>query len=188
MRFLTISLRPQLGICALACTATLASPAGFLTPGWGSEPANAAVTARTTRCATSGLVIWLNHTAGAGTAGSVYYSLQFTNLSGRACTLQGYPGVWALNLSGHQISSAASRETSQRPRSVTLAAGATASALLRIVDAGNFPPSSCRQMTAAGLRVYPPCQSASKLVPFPFAACAGARDSVLSVGAVQAAA
>jgi hypothetical protein len=40
-------------------------------------------------------------------AGSIYYHLEFTNLSGRACTLVGYPGVSAINLSGHQLGSAA---------------------------------------------------------------------------------
>jgi len=42
-------------------------------------------------------------TQGDGAAGSVYYTLQFTNLSGHACTLRGYPGVSAVSLSGHQL-------------------------------------------------------------------------------------
>lgn len=184
MRFLTISLRPRLAIAALACAAAPAPAAGFLTPRQLDPPAGAAVAARTPRCTTTGLVIWLDDTAGGGTAGSFYYSLQFTNLSGHACNLQGYPGVSAIDLSGHQIGSAAAREASPRQRSVTLGAGATASAQLRIVDAGNFPPSACHQVTAAGLRVYAPGQSTAKLVPFPFAACLGARDDVLSVRAV----
>ncbi len=35
----------------------------------------------------------------------------------------------------------------------------------------NYPRSVCRQVAAAGLRVYPPNETVSKVVPFPFAAC-----------------
>ena len=35
--------------------------------------------------------MWLNP-EGSGTAGSFYYKLEFVNLSGRTCTLAGYPG------------------------------------------------------------------------------------------------
>jgi len=57
-------------------------------------------------------------------------------------------------------------------------------AVLRIVEAGNFPASACREVTAAGLRVFPPGQTASKVVPFPFQTCSRAGQSVLSVRAV----
>ncbi|MFI4985009.1 MAG: DUF4232 domain-containing protein [Solirubrobacterales bacterium] len=135
------------------------------------------------RCATSGLVIWLN-TAGSGAAGSIYYDLYLTNLSGRSCTLRGYPRVSAASLGGHQLGAGASRETGQRPGVVTLSRRATAMAVLRIVEAGNFPASACREVTASGLRVFPPGQTASKVVPFPFQACSRAGQGVLSVRAV----
>ena len=161
---------------ASACAAALAAIAATASP--------AATTATTPRCATSGLVIWLE-TQGNGALGSIYYNLDFTNLSGHACTLVGYPGVSAVNLGGHTLGSAASRDNFHAPVVVTLAAGATARAVLRIVEAGNFPPSTCRPLTAAGLRVYPPNQTASKVVPFPFSACSRSRPVYLSVRVVQ---
>ena len=133
-------------------------------------------------CTTSGLVVWLN-TNGDGAAGSVYYRLQFTNLSGRACTLRGYPGVSAVDLADRRIGSPAGRNPSSVP-SVVLAKGGTANAVLRIVQVGNYPPSRCRPTRAAGLRKYPPNQRASKVVPFPLRACSEAGVAYLSVGTV----
>jgi hypothetical protein len=143
-----------------------------------------ATAAAAPRCASSGLVIWLD-TNGNGAAGSTFYSLELTNLSGRTCTLAGYPGVSAVNLRGRQLGSSAKRDTSRRPRTITLAAGASAIATLRIVDAGNFSASACRPVTAAGLRVFPPNQTASKVVPFPFGACSRTGPGYLSVQAVR---
>ncbi len=81
--------------------------------------------------------------------------------------------------------SAASRDAVHRPVTVTVRSGATVHAILRIVDAGNYPSSTCAQTTAAGLRVYPPGQTASKLVPYPFAACSRSGPTYLQVEAVQ---
>jgi hypothetical protein len=159
--------------CAvLVFTISPAAPAAAPSAGAASAPS----------CSTSGLVIWLNDEAGGGTAGSVYYKLEFTNLSARACTLLGYPGVSAVNLRGGGVGGGASREVIHKPRSVTLATGSTASAVLRIVDAGVLP--SCVPVNAAGLRVYPPGQTRAKVVPFPFQACSRARKSDLIVGAL----
>ena len=141
-----------------------------------------AADARITGCATSGLVVWTD-TQGSGAAGSVFYKLRFTNLSGHACTLAGYPGVSAVDLRGHRLGREAAREPSQR-RAVRLAKGASATATLRIIQAGNFPSSTCHKTTAAGLRVYPPNQRTSKLVPFPFNACSRVGPVYLMIRAV----
>src|SRR5438477_2041615 len=127
-----------------------------------SGPAGAA---GTPACASSGLVAWLD-TQGNGAAGTVFYELKFTNLSGRTCHLRGFPGVSAVDLAGHRVGRAASRSHATRVRTIVLAHGATATATLQIVEAGNFSPSACHQVTAAGLRVFPPNQTASKVVPF----------------------
>jgi hypothetical protein len=121
-------------------------------------------------CATGGLVVWMN-TSGNGAAGTVYYVLRFTNLSGHTCTLRGFPGVSAVTLAGHQLGSAAGRDKTTAVKTISIASHHTATATLGIVEAGNFPASKCGPTTAAGLRVYPPNQTASKIVPFPFAAC-----------------
>jgi hypothetical protein len=120
-------------------------------------------------CRTSGLVIWI--ASGQGAAGSFFYTLDFTNQSGSTCTLSGYPGVSAVSLRGHRLGSAAARDTSRKVRTITLSDGATASTTLHIVDVLNFTASSCRPADAAGVRVYPPKQSHSKVVPLPFKAC-----------------
>ncbi|MGI8428546.1 MAG: DUF4232 domain-containing protein [Solirubrobacteraceae bacterium] len=164
------------GVAALTPVAVLAATA---------LPAAGAATATSAPpCATSGLVVWLD-TQGNGAAGSNYYHLEFTNQSGSACMLGGYPGVSAVNLGGDQLGSAASRDKSRRPRTVRLASGATATTVLRIVEAGNFPRSACHQVSAAGLRVYPPNRTASKLIPFPFNACSRTGPVYLSVRAMQ---
>ncbi len=149
-----------------------------------AAPAPGAAAAGAPKCKTAKLVIWSNNGAGGGTAGSVFYKIKFTNLSGHACTLKGFPRVAAVNLRGKRIGAAADREAGQTPKKVKLADGATATAQLRIVDAGNFTPSSCHPVTAAGLRVRPPGQSKSKLVPLPFETCARSSQHTLSVGVV----
>jgi hypothetical protein len=119
-------------------------------------------------CQTKGLVLWIN-TQSNGTAGTIFYTLNFTNLSGHSCALRGFPGVSAVNLSGGMVGRAASRDSGQTVRSITLPNGHTAHAVLGIVDIGALP--SCPPTTAAGLRVFPPNQAASKVIPFPFPAC-----------------
>jgi hypothetical protein len=144
--------------------------------------AGAALGAATPRCTTPGLVVWLD-TQGSGAAGSVYYRLELTNLSGHTCALYGYPGVSAVGLRGRQLGSPASRDRARAPGQVVLAPGATATATLRIVEAGTFEAAACHVVTAAGLRVYPPGATVSKVVPFPFRACSRSGPPFLSVRA-----
>ena len=159
------------GVAALACAAAL-------TPVTALAAAGGPAAASTPACATSGLVIWLN-TPGSGFAGGQDYTVNFTNLSGRACTLRGYPGVSAVSISGRQIGRPAGWAAA-RPAMVRLADGATATAGLQASDPGNFgtacflpgPQGRAGKLpTAAGLRVYPPNQFTSKVIPFPFSAC-----------------
>jgi len=170
----------RLGACALALLASAALLLATVAP---SAPAARARAAAAPRCATSGLVIWLN-AEGSGTAGSFYYKLEFANLSGRTCTLFGYPGVSAVNLGGHRIGAPASHQAAGKLSVVTLAPEAQTTAIVRVVDVGALP-ASCHPKTAAGFRVYPPGQSASKVVPFPFRTCSAAGQSAISVRAVK---
>jgi len=120
---------------------------------------------------------------GGAAAGSTYYRLELTNRSARACSLFGYPGVSAVTSRGAQIGSPAHRNPQHSSRLVVLRRGATATAIVQVVDTHNFPPALCRARTAAGVRVYPPGSYASKIVPFRFSVCSTARSS-LSVEAV----
>ncbi|HVA52610.1 MAG TPA: DUF4232 domain-containing protein [Acidimicrobiales bacterium] len=152
--------------------------------------------AATRACATSDLVIWLN-TVGNGAAGSSYYDLNFTNLSPHACTLVGYPGVSGVSLTNRQVGGSAARNNTIAPAVITLTSALsargllsaamqnTATVILQITEVGNFPSATCREVSAAGLRVYPPGQSRSKIVAFPFAACAKVGPRYLHVEAIQ---
>lgn len=143
-----------------------------------------ATAASTPRCATSGLVVWLD-TQSDHAAGSSYYKLELTNLSGHACTLRGFPGVSAVGIAGAQVGRAAARDRTGTPRLVRLPNNGAAVAVLRLVNVQNFPRSSCRPVVAAGLRVYPPDQRGSRLVPFPFPACSRSGPVFLYIRAVR---
>jgi Protein of unknown function (DUF4232) len=148
------------------------------------SPARPAAAAAAPACQTPGLVIWLD-TSGNATAGTTFFKMHFTNLSGHACTLNGFPFLFAVNLAGHQVGRRAAFRN-PAPHLVTLANGKTATAVLGIVDTGVFSRSACRPVTAAGIRVFPPNQTRSKLVPFPFSTCSRRHGPVsLNVGAVR---
>jgi hypothetical protein len=182
MRLSAPSPKRLIGARALGAAAALGSVAAL---GAAAPPAvGSAVKAAASACRTSGLVVWLD-TQGNGTAGTVFYTLHFTNLSGRACTLRGYPGVSAVNLTGRQLGRPASRDNSSRVRTITIRNGRTASATVGIVDAGNFPRSSCGPVSAAGLKIFPPNQTAAKTIPFPFSACSRSGPTYLRVRAVR---
>lgn len=140
--------------------------------------------AATPPCAPRALDVWLN-THGGAAAGSTYYKLEFTNLSARTCTLRGYPGVSAIGASGRQLGSPAGRNPAHTSRTVTIARGGSAVAVLQITDAHNFPPASCRLVTAAALRVYAPGATQAKTVPFPFLTCAKTGPVTLHAESIQ---
>jgi hypothetical protein len=150
-----------------------------------ASPATRAAAASTPACATSGLVVWLSPDLHGGEGGGYYYSyaLNFTNLSGHACTLRGSAGVSAVSLSGHQLGRSASGNYSGKTPAVRLASWATATASLQVESPGQL--AHCDPVTAAGLRVYPPDQFASKVVPYPLGACSHAGPVYLSVGPVK---
>jgi hypothetical protein len=142
---------------ALAATLVAATPTAV-----GAPPAHPS-------CRTAGLVIWISSAQGA--AGSFFYTLEFTNQSGHTCTLRGFPGVSAVNLGDRQLGSPAAHDTTTKVKTITLRNDASATTTLRVVDVLNFPPSKCRPADAAGVRVFPPNEKASKTVPLPFKAC-----------------
>lgn len=146
-------------------------------------PARAAARARSTAaaCKSGSVVTWLN-TQGNGAAGTIFYTLNFTNLSSAPCTLRGYPGVSAVNLSGRQLGSAGSRFAVKPVRTITVRSGGTAHANLGIVEAGNF--SSCHRVTAAGVRVFAPNMTTSQTDLFPFGACSNSGPVILKISAV----
>jgi hypothetical protein len=156
-------------------------------------------------CPTSGLEAWLGlgtaaiaggGTGSVGTGGmgmpaarGTYYTLEFTNVSHRACSLYGYPQVSAYTDSrttGDQIGSVAIRDTSVRPKPVMLAPGATAHSVLWVGGTGGTRPAGCAQVTAEQLRVTLPRQGRSAFVPVHIPVCSERGHTSLSVQAIQA--
>jgi hypothetical protein len=176
MSGLGLSSRRLVGVVSSVCAVGLCCVAVLST---GSAVAS------TPSCPTSGLVVWLTDNPGGAAAGTDYFDLEFTNLSRHTCTVTGYPGVSAVNLAGQQVGGPAGRNPQRGAVPITLSNGASASVVLGIVDAGNFPASRCHSVVAAGLRVYPPNQTASRVVPFPFAACSRSGPTFLTVQAAQ---
>jgi hypothetical protein len=124
-----------------------------------------ASTAGPTRCTVSQLSLRLGQAGHA--AGSTYQPIVFTNAGTTACTLRGYPGVsYVAPKTGAQVGAAASRDSAVTVRTITLAAGGHAAALLQLVNYLNYPASSCSAKTVSGLRVYPPGSTAAAYVAF----------------------
>ncbi len=195
MRHHTSAIRGNLLRRGIGWAGALTLVAGLAVWGLPSVPTSSAAAA-TPACTTANLDVWLN-TQGNGAAGSSYYNLNFTNLSAHACTLRGYPGVSGITQAGIQLGSAASRDAQHAPALITLTSAktargfddnisrSTATVILQITDVFNFPAASCGPITAAGLRVYPPGQKESTVVPYPFVACANGASVYLHAEAVQ---
>lgn len=139
--------------------------------------------AGTPACATSALQVKLGSSD--GYAGGVYVVIDFTNSSGSSCTLFGYPGVSLVTGPPYkQIGLAAKRSTSTPKKLVTLAAGATASAQLQIVDALNFPSATCGPAKATALKIYPPNQTEPVYLPNSSTGCTKPVQ-IMYIGAVR---
>lgn len=123
--------------------------------------------AATGRCAAAGLRIWLKP-GDRVSAATTRYPLEFTNVSGAPCTLDGYPQVAAYRGGDVQVGPAAAHDMSVAARPVLLAPGQTAYA---VVDA-SVPAARCRPARASGLRVVPPGQVTARYVSRPLTACA----------------
>ena len=159
-------------------------------------------------CSTSGLEAWLGlggagaarpgtaspgiaSPPGAYSAGKTFYTLEFTNVSDRTCSLYGYPEVSAYRdspvaggLVGGPISGSAIRDTSVRPKPVMLQPGATAHAVLRVTSATQ--PTGCAEVTAGELRIMLPRQAQPSFVPAHIPVCSHRGHVSLSVQAIQA--
>ena len=134
-------------------------------------------------CPTSSLALKLGLAQGA--AGSSYQAIDFTNTSSVTCSLSGYPGVSAGNGQPLTQVGLAAAETPTPPRElVTLAPGGVANALLRVVDAGNFPPAKCGMVPTKLLRIYPPNQTVPVYLHYSTQMCAKPVQ-ILTVSVVQ---
>jgi Protein of unknown function (DUF4232) len=169
---------------AATATATSPAPAGAPATAGSPSPTSPPVPSGPPPCATSALRASVAASQGAA-AGSSYYPIVFTNVSGAACTLYGYPGVsFVTGVGGSQIGIPAT-ENPARPRQlITLAPGQAGHAELQVVNADNYPPANCGPVTAHWLKVYPPNQTAPLYASLTAQACTKPR-TIPSVQTVQ---
>ncbi|HYB86954.1 MAG TPA: DUF4232 domain-containing protein [Streptosporangiaceae bacterium] len=159
-----------------AATSTPAAPPTSASPSPSpttASPTPAASTgANVAGCATSALKAAVDVTRGSAAAGSIYYPLDLTNISGSTCTVFGYPGVsFVTGPSGTILGRAAHRNPVAAATTVTLAPGQAAHATLQVAEAGNYDPSQCQPVTAHWLRIYPPNQTVPLYAQFTTQAC-----------------
>jgi hypothetical protein len=160
-----------------AAFAATSSPGTASPPRAASEP-SAAVPA----CTASALGAWVAVDQGNGAAGSIFFPLEFTNLSRHTCTLRGFPGVSAIGRNGTQLGSPASWDHVRPVRTVVLAPGATAHAILRWSDAAVTTAPGCHPVfTAFELRIYPPNQRSATHAAFDLESCSHAGPVYLSI-------
>ena len=151
-------------------SSTPASSPSSSTPAPSASPTDSPTQAGPGPCPTRSLRVKLG--ASQGTAGSVYTTIVFTNISNVTCTLYGYPGVSLQTAKPlHQIGKPAKENPATPRRLVTLQPQTSANALLQITDAGNYPASTCGPTTAHYLQVYPPNQTTAAYIKFQTQAC-----------------
>jgi hypothetical protein len=177
---LSITVRRMAAIAAaVAAAGLIAATAASATTSSAAARASAAFVPG---CTAFDLGVWLAIDQGSGAAGTIYYPLEFTNLSGHACSLFGFPGVSALNAQGRQLGSPAGWDRTTTPQAVILAPGATAHTLLAYHDAVVSTEPGCDPVnTAVLLRVYPPGQRSSADAAYDFQSCSHAGPVYLSI-------
>jgi hypothetical protein len=176
------------GTAALAVTLTRGAPVHVsLISARDAGSAGRHTGAGVPRCAPSGLHISIASRDAADrivAAHTASLPVDFTNISGAACTLSGYPQVSAYLAGGAQVGNAAVLDRSVSARRIMLAPGATAHAA--VVE--SVPSRRCGPVAATGLRVVLPGQDVPRYVRHPMTACSAAGHEApvfLRVWAVQ---
>jgi hypothetical protein len=179
--------RRVIAVIAAVAAAGLIAAVAASSPGAASGAALASDTARLSSapvpaCQASRLGVWIALAQSNGAAGTIYYPLNFTNVSGRTCSLHGFPGVSAIARNGHQLGSPAGWATKVAARTVVLAPGATAHTILQYRDAEVSTAPGCDPVnTAVVLRVYPPNQYDATIAAFDLQVCSRAGPVYMSV-------
>jgi hypothetical protein len=155
----------------VACGTAVLSTGLFAGSAVSAMPAEAASVAS---CRADSTQVWAA-VEGVGSAGRISYELEFSNVGHKACTLRGYPAVWAVSKDGVQIGLPAARSRGVRSV-VKLRPGATAHAILGVETTGAV--CGTHGVAATGLRVVPPGQilpkppgEADEVEHFPLQVC-----------------
>lgn len=177
--------RPQ-GVTATGEGAGTGATAGATGQPGTTRPAPSSSPRSLTACRTAGLTVTLDDSQAGGAAGSAYIPMDFTNSSGSACALLGYPGVSFVTARGAQLGAAATRNAQFASVLVSLAPGRSAHVWLQVAQAQNYPASTCRPASANGLRIFPPGNTAATYVYRSFTACRSAAAQILTVTPLRA--
>jgi hypothetical protein len=154
-----------LGAASVTWAATSASAA----PTQVATRAGTSVTAIIPRCTAGDLAVWVNADSADGAAGTIYYHLDFTNISGATCHLYSWPGVTARNKAGKQLGVPAVRTSAIPATYVNIPPDGTAHSVLGYVDVQ--VSKSCKPVTATSVKVFPPDDAGAQWAYFPVSAC-----------------
>ena len=106
MRYLSVipfaARRVTAVIAAASVAGLIVTTAAFAATSSGTARTSAAAVHA---CTTADLGAWVAADQGNGAAGSIYFPLQFTNVSRHTCSMRGFPGVSAIDRNGHQLGS-----------------------------------------------------------------------------------
>jgi hypothetical protein len=191
MKHFSTTGRRVVAVAAAAVAGLAISTAAYAATSSGTaSTASAAIPKCTAALGQNGNVnVWVADGQGNGAAGTIYYPLEFTNVSGHTCSLFGFPGVSAISRGGHQLGSPARWESGGSfgtPRTVIVRPGATAHAILAYHDVVVSTTAGCDPVnTTFQLRVYPPDQRGATFAFFGLEACSHAGPAYLSVGPIK---
>lgn len=170
-------------VAAIASGTLLLASSILVLPVVASAPAASAAPAP---CTSANTFVW-SADVGNGTAGTIFYVLEFSNVGPSTCTLSGFARVWAIRANGAEVGKPASDRGATG--SVTLAPKATAHAILGVVDTGALCGN--HGVASTGLRVVPPGQTLpsspgerDEVENYPLEVCSN--ESSMNVTAVHA--
>ena len=170
-------------LTAAVAAAAVAVPAAAIARPAGPQPvvSGRQAGAAAAPCLSSSTLTWLGLGNGRGTLTGMFYPVEISNTSTRACTLTGFPAVWAVSGAGIQVGLPAT--TAGSGHQVVLGPGRTAHATLDITPGRDV--AGCKLRPGSYLQVRLPGQAATTTIPgLRLTACANA--SVLRTGPVQA--
>lgn len=119
---------------------------------------------------------------GAGSAGGVHREMVLTNTGSKDCVLHGWAGV-SYVADGDQVGAPAERESEKAPVANALKPGESAAAPLTETSAGKY--TECVQVKTTAIRVYPPEDTSSLLIPFESTGCSNQDIELLTIGTFQ---
>jgi hypothetical protein len=165
------------GIALLACGSIAAQSDTTSQPSLALPPT-------TQPCEAAALRAVVDRSAVRQTTDGTYVPIDLINLSRGECVLRGYTPVTGVSTTAGHDAHAAHIAGADTP--VFLGSNYAAHVWVLIAKARGGPnPGSgaagCRQLTASGLRVGLPQTNGHVWIPYPFTACAGTNQSLLSI-------